>query len=133
MNHHSDSLHHTSTNQSGVTNRDRRERAGARGRLPVGELLRGTLLGGAAYLLGSCPLVLGAAPLGLALACAATSYNWYILAGLILSALLHPVTLHTWAWVGVYVFCLCLRTAMHHSLWVCSHKSLQKSTKPLLS
>lgn len=108
MNHHSDSLHHTSHDRPAASRRGEDLHA-TRGRFPVGELIRGALLGGAAYLLGSCPLVLGAAPLGLALACAATSYTWYILAGLILSALLHPVTLHTWAWVGVYAFCLCLR------------------------
>jgi len=74
--------------------------------------IRGALWCGIAFLLGSCSALWSAAPLGLALLSAASSYTWYILAGLILSALLHPVTLHAWAWVGVYVFCLCLRLAI---------------------
>ncbi|MBO5511299.1 MAG: SpoIIE family protein phosphatase [Clostridia bacterium] len=80
-----------------------------RGLRILGELARGAVFGGAAFLLGSCPLLFGAAPLGLALLAASSSYTWYILAGLLLSAALHPVTLAGWAWVGVYLLCLILR------------------------
>lgn len=72
-------------------------------------LLRGSLLSGAGFLLGSCPLIFGAAPLGLALLSAAASYTWYVLAGLILSAALHPVSLSGWTWTGVYILCVILR------------------------
>ena len=80
-----------------------------RGLRILGEITRGAVFGGAAFLLGSCPLLFGAAPLGLALLAASSSYTWYILAGLFLSAALHPVTLVGWAWVGVYLLCLILR------------------------
>ncbi len=75
----------------------------------LGEIVRGCLLGGAGFLLGSCPLLLGTAPLGIALLSAASAYIWYIFGGLLLAALLHPVILTGWAWVGVYAFCLILR------------------------
>ena len=72
-------------------------------------LLRGSALGGAAFLLGSCPLLFGSAPLGLALLAASSAYTWYVLAGLLLSAALHPVTLSGWTWAGVYILCVILR------------------------
>ena len=75
----------------------------------LGNFLRGSVFFGSAFLLGSCSLVLGAAPLGLGLLAAASSYTWYILAGLLLSAALRPVTLAGWAWVGVYLLCVILR------------------------
>lgn len=75
----------------------------------LGELLRGTVFLGAAFLLGSCPLLFGAAPLGLALLCASSSYTWYILGGLLLSAALCPATLSGWAWMGVYLLGIILR------------------------
>lgn len=75
----------------------------------LGEAARGILLAGAAFLLGSCPLLFGAAPLGLALLAASSSYTWYILGGLFLSAALRPVTLAGWAWVGVYLLCVIVR------------------------
>lgn len=75
----------------------------------LGELLRGLTFGGIAFLLGSCSLLFGAAPLGIALLCASSSYTWYIGGGLLLSALLRPVTLSGWAWVGVYLLAVILR------------------------
>ena len=75
----------------------------------LGEMTRGILLAGTAFLLGSCPLLFGAAPLGLALLAASSSYTWYILGGLFLSAALRPVTLAGWAWVGVYLLCVIAR------------------------
>lgn len=75
----------------------------------MGEMARGAVFGGAAFLLGSCPLLFGAAPLGLALLAAASSYTWYILGGLLLSAALRPVTLSGWAWGGVYLLCIIVR------------------------
>ena len=50
----------------------------------LGEMTRGILFAGTAFLLGSCPLLFGAAPLGLALLAASSSYTWYILGGLFL-------------------------------------------------
>lgn len=75
----------------------------------LGEFFRGGVFLGAAFLLGSCSLLLGAAPLGLGLLAAASSYTWYILAGLLLSAAFCPVTLAGWSWVGVYLLCIILR------------------------
>ena len=75
----------------------------------MGELVRGTILGGGGFLLGSCPTLWGAAPLGIALLSASSSYTWYILAGLLLSAILTPVSLSGWAWSGVYLLCVILR------------------------
>ena len=77
--------------------------------LLLGNFLRGGVFFGSAFLLGSCSLFLGAAPLGLGFLAAASSYTWYILAGLLLSAALRPVTLAGWAWVGVYLLCIILR------------------------
>ena len=74
-----------------------------------GEFFRGGIFLGSAFLLGSCPLLFGAAPLGLGLLAAASSYTWYILAGLLLSAAFTPVTLSGWSWVGVYLLCIILR------------------------
>ena len=75
----------------------------------LGEILRGGVFFVTAFLLGSCSLLAGAAPLGLGLLAAASSYTWYILGGLLLSAALRPVTLAGWAWVGVYILCVILR------------------------
>ena len=75
----------------------------------VGELTRGAVFLGTAFLLGSCPLLFGAAPLGLALLAASSSYSWYILGGLLLSAAVRPVMLEGWAWVGVCLLCVILR------------------------
>ncbi len=71
--------------------------------------VHGLLWGGAAFLLGSCPTLFGAAPLGLALLSAASSHTWYILAGLLLSSALFPVSLSGWTWAGVYILCVILR------------------------
>ncbi len=81
-------------------------------RFILGELTRGAVWGGAAFLLGSCPLLLGTAPLGLALLAASSAYTLYILVGLLLSALFVPVGLGGWAWVGVYLLCLILRVVV---------------------
>ncbi len=75
----------------------------------LGTVARGGLFGGAAFLLGSCPTLFGAAPLGLALLSAASSHTWYILTGLLLSAVLYPVSLSGWTWAGVYILCIILR------------------------
>ncbi len=87
-----------------------RKKVTDKGRLRLlGEFLRGLAFGGIAFLLGSCSLLFGAAPLGIALLCASSSYTWYIGGGLLLSALLRPVTLSGWAWVGVYLLAVILR------------------------
>ena len=99
---------HTNTRPHRHTTRPRAPTNGKRALL-LGNFLRGSVFFGAAFLLGSCSLVLGAAPLGLGLLAAASSYTWYILAGLLLSAALRPVTLAGWAWVGVYLLCIILR------------------------
>ena len=78
----------------------------------VGEAVRGTILGAAGFLLGSCTTILGAAPLGIALLSASSSYTWYILAGVLLSAVLTPVSLSGWAWVSVYLLCVILRLSI---------------------
>ena len=75
----------------------------------LARLTRGCLLGGIAYLLGACPTLFGAAPLGLALLAASSSYTWYILSGLLLSAIYHPTGLSGWTWAGVYILCVILR------------------------
>lgn len=75
----------------------------------AGELVRGGMLGAAGFLLGSCPTLVGAAPLGIALLSASSSYTWYILVGVLLSAVLTPVSLSGWAWVSVYLLCVILR------------------------
>ncbi|MBE6652568.1 MAG: hypothetical protein E7610_04005 [Ruminococcaceae bacterium] len=71
--------------------------------------IRGALWCGIAFLLGSCSALWSAAPLGLALLSAASSYTWYIFAGLLLSAIFRPVFLSGWAWGGVYLLCVILR------------------------
>ena len=81
----------------------------ARGLILLGEVLRGLLFGGAAFLLGSCPLFFGSAPLGIALLSASSAYTWYIWGGLLLSAFLRPISPSPWAWVGVYSLCVILR------------------------
>ena len=75
----------------------------------LSEGIRGLFFGGVAFLFGGCPLLLGTAPLGLALLSASSSYTWYILGGLLLSAVLRTVTLSGWAWAGVYLLCVILR------------------------
>ena len=82
-----------------------RARAGRRLARP----LRGILWGGAAFLLGACSLPLDVAPLGAALLAASSSYTWYILAGLLVSAATCPVGLTGWTWAGVYLLCVVLR------------------------
>ena len=72
-------------------------------------LTRGLTWGGAAFLLGACPTLFGTAPLGLALLSAASSYTWYILGGMLLSAAFCPVGLSGWTWTGVYLLCVILR------------------------
>ncbi len=80
-----------------------------RARRLLGEILRGCTLGGAGLLLGGCSLPFGVAPLGIGLLAAASTYTWYIFAGLLASAFLFPVGLTSWAWVGIYAFCVVLR------------------------
>ncbi|MBQ3508132.1 MAG: hypothetical protein IJA91_06240, partial [Clostridia bacterium] len=75
----------------------------------LARFLRGILLGGTAFLLGASPLIARTTPLGLALLSAASSYTWYILGGLLLSAALFPVGLPGWTWTGVYLLCVILR------------------------
>ncbi len=75
----------------------------------LGEILRGVLFGGIAFLLGSSPLLFGAHPLGIALLAAASSYTLYILGGLTLAAFLCPALPGPWGWVVIYLLCLCLR------------------------
>ncbi len=108
MNHRSDSAPHPRTDKQARTSTPTARRAD-RGRRLLGELARGSVLGGIAYLLGSCSLLLGTAPLGIALLAASSAYTWYILIGLVLAAVFHPVTLSPFAWVGVYIFCIVLR------------------------
>ena len=80
-----------------------------RGLALLGEVLRGLLFGGAAFLLGSAPLFFGSAPLGIALLSASSAYTWYIFGGLLLSAFLRPAAPSPWAWVAVYALCVILR------------------------
>lgn len=87
----------------------RRNRQRVRAQLSA--VMRGLLFCGAGYLLGATPLALGAVPFGLALLAASTGCTWYIAAGTILSAWLHPGSLHPAAWTGVYALCILLRLA----------------------
>ncbi len=87
---------------------ERREKA-RRARRYLSEGLRGLLFGGAGFLLGGCPLWFGAAPLGLSLLAAASSYTWYILAGVLLAAVARPATPGGWALAITYLVCLMLR------------------------
>ena len=75
----------------------------------LARLVRGCLFGGTAFLLGACPTLFSAAPLGLALLAASSSYTWYILSGLLLSAVYRPTGLSGWTWAGVYILCVILR------------------------
>ncbi len=75
----------------------------------LGYMLRGCVLSGTGFLLGSCPLLFGTAPLGIGLFAAASAYTWFIGVGLLLSALIHPVGMPSWAWITVYTLCLILR------------------------
>ncbi len=104
MNHRTDSQSPNINTQSTA-----KSQKNTRPRHLLGEAARGCLLGGAGFLLGSCPLLFGTAPLGIALLCAASSYNVYILIGLLLAAALHPVGLTVWSWTGIYAFCVILR------------------------
>ncbi len=106
MNHHSDSTLRDRANPQANTAKPHDT---LRGKRLLGEILRGTAFGGAAFLLGSCSLFLGTVPLGIALLSASSAYTWYILAGLLLSAFLESSMLSGWAWLGVYLFCLILR------------------------
>lgn len=76
------------------------------------ELLFGAAYLGIAFLLGNCALPFSAFPLGLALLCASSAHSWYILSGLLLSAVTtrsaHPV----WIPLTVYAVCLLLRIGM---------------------
>ncbi len=94
-------------NDSGARSADDAPRQRRRRRLA--RPARGLLWSGIAFLLGACPTLFGAAPLGIALLAAASSHTWYILAGLLLSAALFPVTLPGWTWAGVYLLCVILR------------------------
>ena len=97
-----------SAREAGLDSAALRQRLGRR----LGTALRGIFFGGLACLLGSTPLVLGTAPLGLALLCAGSAYTWFILGGLLLSAIISPVTLSPLAWVCVYTLCVLLRLAV---------------------
>ena len=99
---HASSIHTASHNPATPASTPKRLRLLAR-------LLRGCLFGGAAFLLGSCPVLFSTAPLGLALLSASSSFTWYILGGLLLSAIYRPVGLSGWTWAGVYILCVILR------------------------
>ncbi len=93
---------------SGTAGRAVRRRAGER----LARGVRGLAYLGIGFLFGSCPLLFGTAPLGLALLAAASAHTWYILAGLVLSAFFHPVTLNTLCYLCLYTFCILLRLAV---------------------
>lgn len=97
----------TAKRRGGRTYRDRRL---VRQRMAF--CVRGLLFAGAGYLFGAAPVAFGACPLGLSLLAAGSGYTWYILAGLILSALTRPSSLPAAARIGVYVFCVLLRLAV---------------------
>ncbi len=111
MNRHTEKTRHTAASggQAPEQTNTPRPHTSTTARVRLAEIMRGLILGGAAFLLGSCPLLFGAVPLGVAFLTASSSYTLYILGGLILAAFLRPVMLMGWGWVGVYLFCLGLR------------------------
>ena len=61
------------------------------------------------YLLGQCGMWFGTRPLGIAFLCAGSVYTWYILIGLVLSAVLSPGSLPVGAYLAVYALVILLR------------------------
>ena len=83
-------------------------------RLP--DILRGLGFGAVAYLFGCAVLPFGAMPFGVAILAAASAYIPYIVAGLVLAALVSPVGLGTGGLIGVYAAVLALRVVMRFLL-----------------
>ena len=105
----------TAAGKQRTARRQRAERAPRDRRLVrqrMATCVRGLLFAGTGYLFGAAPIAFGACPLGLSLLAASSGYTWYILAGLILSALTQPSSLPAVAVIGVYVFCVLLRLAV---------------------
>lgn len=105
----------TAAEKQRTARRQRAERAPRDRRLVrqrMATCVRGLLFAGTGYLFGAAPIAFGACPLGLSLLAASSGYTWYILAGLILSALTQPASLPAVAVIGVYVFCVLLRLAV---------------------
>jgi stage II sporulation protein E len=76
------------------------------------ELLFGAAYLGIAFLLGNCKLPFSSFPLGLALLCASSAHSWYILSGLLLSAVTTQAEQPVWIPFTVYAVCLLLRIGM---------------------
>ena len=105
----------TAAGKQRTARRQRAERAPRDRRLVrqrMATCVRGLMFAGTGYLFGAAPIAFGACPLGLSLLAASSGYTWYILAGLILSALTQPSSLPAVAVIGVYVFCVLLRLAV---------------------
>ena len=105
----------TAAGKQRTARRQRAERAPRDRRLVrqrMATCVRGLLFAGTGYLFGAAPIAFGACPLGLSLLAASSGYTWYILAGLVLSALTQPASLPAVAVIGVYVFCVLLRLAV---------------------
>ncbi len=84
--------------------------------LRLSDILRGLGLGAAAYLLGCAVLPFGAMPFGVAILAATSAYVPYIVAGLVLAALLSPIGLSTGGLIAVYATVLSLRVLMRFLL-----------------
>ena len=76
------------------------------------DICRGLVFLGLAYLLGQCSVYFDTRPLGIAFLCAGSSYVWYILIGLSLSAVLSAGALPFGAYFGVYAFVIALRAML---------------------
>lgn len=73
------------------------------------EILFGITYLGIAFLLGRCELLFSTLPLGLALLCASSAHSWYILAGLLLSAVTLGGERPLWISITAYALCILLR------------------------
>ena len=97
--------------QKATVNQNKRARIGrgADREALLREMVFGFSYLGIAFLLGRFQLPFSILPLGLALLCASSAHSWYILSGLILSAVTlrreHPM----WILISVYAACILLR------------------------
>ena len=73
------------------------------------EIVFGSGYLGIAFLLGGFQLPFSILPLGLALLCASSAHSWYILSGLILSAVTIRREYPMWILISVYAACILLR------------------------
>lgn len=101
--------HQSSRRRASVSPSHSPDRAAIKARLA--SLSRGFCCAAIAFLLEDSRLLFGAAPLGVAFLCASSRYTWYILGGLLLSALGAGSPSSVGLRIGVYAAAILLRLA----------------------